>query len=339
MKQKIQAENFEKHTSILGNRETYLVFAGMPEFVNKISWRIPTSTPHKEIRWVKRENLQDTISDYQSREWTAWIALNEIDRNHMTVDHVRSVAVLFFDIDAPRKNRALPATVEEKMIAKLQTEKLVRYLSDKYNARCFTACSGNGYHIYCPIPVVKLPNPEDSWTFNNQLRSWMRQQRESSGVEFDHTYNINRLAQPIGFHNKKIPGFPLPTFWLGNFTIADVETARENNRSILEAIQSIESEVVNITAQVKSHPSLNQLLRNDPWLRDMCDGYWVKYGYLSRSEAELAVVRELVHWGFSDGEIYRIMSQCGIGKWPTAGESYRRNTIRKARLWEARKRR
>ncbi len=84
-------------------------------------------------------------------------------------------------------------------------------------------------------------------------------------------------------------------------------------------------------------PDFHELLRRNEWLREMYHGEWRKYGYPSRSEAELAVVRELVHWGFSDGEIRAIMSGCRIGKWQESGESYRRNTIEKAREWEVRK--
>ena len=332
-------KNWKRFMAILGPRNFYGLFAGRPELVNGIAWRVPESSPFKEHRWFRREEVEDAIREYQRKGWTVWIYINDIERGHMLVDNVRHVGVIFFDIDAPRTDKTRPATGIERILAELETERLKKYLEDAYGARGFAAVSGNGLHLYYPIHPLKLPTSEESWAFNNRLKKWMRELRRKSGVAFDAVYNLNRVVQPVGFPNVKIPNMPLATFWIDKFSIADIEDARDANRVMVGNILKEITEGNNITAQVKSHPSLNQLLRNDPWLRDMCTGNWAKYGYLSRSEAELAVVRELVHWGFTDWEIHDIMRHCGIGKWPTAGESYRRNTIRKARLWEERKRR
>ncbi len=167
--------------------------------------------------------------------------------------------------------------------------------------------------------------------------------RNDSGVEFYHTYNINRLFQPIGFTNLKIPHYPLLTYWYDKFDMGDIENARERNATLLESILNDTGESTNgikgsILQQSHDHPTIEELMHRDKWFRDLCEGRWARYGYPSRSEAELACVRELVYQGFTDAEINEVMMRCGIGKWPTAGNRYRELTIMKAREWVASRR-
>ena len=342
MKPKNKNPEFEKHLAVLGHG-FFALLAGRSKLVNGKTWRVPESSPHKKWEWMRKEELQERIGFYQQLRWTTWISLNEIEPEHMTVDSVRRVAVVWFDIDAPRSDKTRPADEEEKMIAKFEAERLKQYLEETYNSRCFLACSGNGFHLYCPIPAVELPTAKNSWDFSARLREWMQRVKEESGVGFDTVYNINRLVQPIGFPNRKIPAQPLPTYWVDKFDLEDVEEAQEQNVALAESILAMEME--NPPAKeperdhVRNHPALKELLRRDRWFGNMYEGYWTQYGYISRSEAEQALVRELVHWGFNDSEIDAAMRRCGIGKWRTAGHSYRRNTIWKAREWESKKRR
>ncbi len=344
MKPKHKNMDMERHLAILGH-DFFALLAGRSELVNGRIWRVPESSPHKKWEWMEKERLQGRIELYQRLGWTVWISLNDLEPGHMTVESVRRMAVIWFDIDAPRTDKSRPADEEERLTAKFEAERLKRYVEKKYGAQCFLACSGNGWHLYCPVPAVELHTPEDSWNFNNRLKAWMKQVRNSSSVDFDHTYNVNRLVQPIGFPNLKIPHHPLPTYWYDKFNIEDVEIARNKNSVLLNSILSVKEEDSKHLKKgkesqlSKTHPNLEEIIHYDKWFRDLYIGYWVQYGYKSRSEAELALVRELVHWGFSDLEIYEIMKNCCIGKWQTAGESYRCNTIYKARLWEARKKR
>ncbi len=344
MRQKKEISDFERHIAILGHRDFYGLFAGRPELVNDIAWRVPESSPYKRWEWVKREELLERVEEYQQLGWTVWISLNDMEPGHMIVDSVRRISVIWFDVDAPRSDKTRPADEEEKLIAKLETEKLNNFLQRKYKAKCFLACSGNGWHLYCPIQTIELPTAKHSWDFNARLREWMKRVKEESGVEFDHTYNINRLVQPIGFPNLKIPHHPLPTYWYDKFDMGDIENAREQNATLLESILNVTGESTNkinksISQPTRKHPTIEELMHRDKWCRDIYEGRWAQDGYPSRSEAELACVRELVYQGFTDAEINEVMMRCGIGKWQAAGESYRRNTIRKARLWESRKRR
>lgn len=65
-------------------------------------------------------------------------------------------------------------------------------------------------------------------------------------------------------------------------------------------------------------------------VKDLMEGRWQQYGYPSRSEAEEALVVELVRAGLSDDEIRATMEECQIGKWQEKEESYRRLTLQHA---------
>ena len=336
-------KDLEKFLAILGH-DFFALLAGRSELVNGRVWRVPESSPHKNWEWIEKERLQERIELYQRLGWTVWISLNDLEPGHMTVESVRRVAVVWFDVDAPRTDKTRPADEEERLTAKFEAERLKRYMEKKYGARCFLACSGNGYHLYCPVPPIELPTAQDSWEFNAKLKAWMKKVRNDSGVEFDHTYNINRLVQLIGFPNLKIPHYPLRTYWYDKFDIEDIENSRERNATLLESILNETGESTNgikgsILQQSREHPTIEELMHRDKWCGDLYEGRWAQYGYPSRSEAELACVRELVYQGFTDAEINEVMMRCGIGKWQTAGERYRELTIMKARKWVVSRRR
>ncbi len=327
--------DFERFLAVLGPRDFYALFAGKPVLDSDAGkYRVPENSSEKEWVWLTREYLSKAIEDYQAFGWTVWVSLNEL-RGGLKIEHVRKISVIWFDVDANRHRKTEPATAEEREEAMKQVRKLKEYLERRYGAKGFTASSGNGFHLYYPVPVLPLLTTQVRVQFNARLGLWMRRVRGRSGARFDFAYNINRLVQPIGYPNMKIPGRPLDTYWIDDFTLADVVEARHANVDMLREIvkQSVETErTANHPAQVPDFP---ELLRRNEWLREMYHGEWRKYGYPSRSEAELAVVRELVHWGFSDDEIRMIMSRCGIGKWQESGESYRRHTLQRAREWEA----
>ena len=273
MRPKDQNLEFNRHLAVLGHH-FFVLLAGRSE-LNGRTWGVPESSPYKRWEWVKREKLQERIEEYQKLGWTVWISLNDIEPGHMTVDSVRHVAVVWFDIDAPRTDKTIPADEEERLIAKFDAEKMKKFLEEKYGAQCFLASSGNGYHIYCPIPAVELATASESWDFNAKLKNWMKSVREGSGVEFDHTYNINRLVQPIGYPNRKIPKHPLPTYWYDHFNLGDVEEARGQNATLAESILTIEldNSPTEKPERVQNHPSLEELMRRDRWLENMYYGY------------------------------------------------------------------
>ncbi len=330
--------HFQKYLSTLGSRNTYTLFAGRPELVGGV-WRIPEGTPFKRWLWLSQEQLLMAIEEYTSRGWQTWISTNELVSGRMTIQGVRKIWTIFFDIDAPRRDKTRPATDAERRDALKRARELKEYLGKKYGALCFTACSGNGAHLYCPLRSYDLPFVRDRELYNEKQKTWMNEVRRDSGVNFDRTGNINRLAQPIGVPNQKIPTHPLPTFWLDDFTENDIIQARRANFTLLEEILKTRVELESNLHKERPTVEFEQLLMENDWLREMFLGNYDRNRYPSRSEAELAVVRELVHWGFSDEEVYQIMHNCLIGKWKEAGKSYRRLTLLKAREWEERKKR
>ena len=331
MKPKNNNLEFAQHLAVLGSRDFFGLFAGRTERVED-AWRIPNNSPHKEQKWVKAEELENTISEYQRIRWSTWIYVNDIVPGHGYITSVKRIMTIFFDIDAPRKSKLHPATAEEQAVAFREARELQEYLKRKYGALCFAACSGNGAHVYCPVRPYEPPFRSQRELFNEKQRAWMRAIREDSGIKFDSIYNINRDAQPIGFYNMKIRDSPLPTYWLDKFKESDVVRARRVNRGLLEEIEkirvSLERSVNMERASLEGFP---QLLNERPWLRRAYFGDYDRKKYNSRSEIEFAIVLALVRFGYSDEQIREIMSGCQIGKWREEGESYRKISIKNAR--------
>jgi uncharacterized protein (DUF1330 family) len=80
----------------------------------------------------------------------------------------------------------------------------------------------------------------------------------------------------------------------------------------------------------KGNLDFKKLCEKDEKLCDLYEGKWQRYGYKSRSEAELALICKLVYYGFSKSEIWRIMDNSDIGKWKEKHESYKELTYSKA---------
>ena len=333
----IYEEAFKKYTAILGNRDEYTIFGGRPEWDEKgEKYHIPPNSPFKATEWVSRDQLFDKIKEMQDKGWSVWVSLNEKERGSDKIEGVKAIHTIWFDFDSPRESKARPATDEEKRVAFEQAKRFKEWMEQKYNVRGFLACSGNGYHLFFPVPRFELPGHNFRKEFNKKQGLWMKKLREESGIEFDTTTDIRRVTQPIGFPNMKIPNHPIPTFWVDDFTFQDIEEARKLNRVLINEILDTEIKQEVVVIQAKSHPKFEELLEKYEKIRDLYNGDWQKYGYPSRSEAEQAIVTFLCGHDFSDEEIHQIMMQCKIGKWQEKGDAYRKITIQKGRIYASR---
>ena len=327
----ISPEAFEKYIWMLGEREKYMIFGGRPEWNEKAQkFGIPSNSPFKATQWISKDDLFDTIKRWQEKGWSVWVSLN--DKEEDKIEGVTAIHVIWFDFDAPRDSKARPATEQERQKALDEARAFQTYMTVKYNVRGFLACSGNGYHLFFPVKKFELPGRNFRKEFNKKQGAWMKQLRTQSKKNFDTTTDIRRVTQPIGFPNVKIPGHPIPTYWMENFTHEEVVKARETNRKLIDLILDTEIKE-DIPVIRKPHPEFEQLLAKNEKARDLYEGKWRKYGYPSRSEAEEALVTILCGEGYSDEEINDIMMGCKIGKWQERGEAYRKITIQKARLY------
>lgn len=326
----------EVHLNIIGNRKSYCIFGGRPEWdSDKAKYSIPRNSPKKRTEWVLREKIGDVLDEYYKNEWTVWVSLNDKETGVDTIQGVRSVSVFWFDFDAPRKEKGKPADDEEKEVARKDMESFRKWMSDVFSAVGFAACSGNGYHLFFPINEYTLPGKNFRKEFNEKQRTLFKKLRKESGVGFDTTTDIKRVTQPIGGVNYKIPNAPLKTYWIDIASDKETDNARSKNATLLEAVLNtdISKEVPHATTF--KHPKFEELTKEDEKLRDLYDGDWKKYFFKSRSEAEASLVTILCLNGFSDVEIKEVMQECGIGKWQEKEESYYNVTIRGGREFAA----
>lgn len=334
----IDKEAIAQHLKIIGVRKKYCVFGGRPEWDGeKARYSIPRSSPKKRTEWIFNDKIVKVLDDCYSQEWTVWISLNDKEIGEDTILGVRSVSVFWFDFDAPRKDKAVPASEEEKLITEKEMEKFREWMAKKFSAVGFAACSGNGYHIFYPVDAHTLSSKKERKEFNEKQRTLFKSIRKESGADFDTATDIKRVTQPIGGMNYKIPDTPLKTYWVDGVTDNGIADARTKNVSILKAVLDIDIEAKEKggATGVSGHLEFEELIKGDEKLKELHAGYWRKYGFKSRSEAEASIVCILCMSGFSDDEIRGIMQQCGIGKWQEKGESYCESQLRNGREFAA----
>ena len=326
----------ELHLNIIGNRETYCIFGGKQEWNEKSKlYRLPKSSRNKATEWILKDKLIDVLNEYYNKKWTLWVSLNDKETGDDTIEGVTDISVFWFDFDAPRANKAEPATDEEREQAFEEAKKFKEWMQKGFGVIGFIACSGNGYHLFYPVEPYPLLGKSFRKEVNEKQRSLFKKLREKSNINFDTTTDIRRVTQPIGGLNYKIPDNPIKTYWVDNPTGEEIEEARKKNLSLLTAVLDTKIEGETHVAIAKDHSEFSELLEQDIKLKDLYMGNWQKYNFKSRSEAEQSLVTILCLNGFSDDELKEIMKGCKIGKWQEKEESYHNATVKKGREFAA----
>lgn len=318
-------EHAKFHIAILGSREYYCLVAKNYETDDvKTFWLAEDQI----IAWVKQNN---------ERGYTCWISLNDKNFGNDAIAGVKALNDFWLDVDSKRPNKNVVATKEQLEEALRRAEKLKASIESEYSAIGFLAYSGNGFHLHFPLPRFEMPGESFREEINEKVRAFAKQVSAKFNIEIDRTYDIRRVTTLIGSLNLKIPTEPLQTAWdkqifSGGFeqALRLVESARQQNKTLLEAILNVKLFAPTITPQVKSHPRFEELLKHDEKLRDLYEGDWQKHGYKSRSEAEEALLVKLLAYGFSDEEIIRMMENSKIGKWQEKEDGYKKLSLKKA---------
>jgi hypothetical protein len=322
----INREHAAIHLAILGDREKYLLT--IKDLANDKGHN-EEKTKVELITFTEETNNKGLVS---------WVSLNP-KVSDGTVN-VTALAVFWLDIDAERpKERA--ADQYELQEAYDRALALKNYFEKTYNAVCFIAFSGNGYHLYFPLPITAIA-PETRETVNLKVRAFAKNTAVRVNKVIDTTYDINRKTTLIGSYNLKY-GNIVQTYWLKDFlpetqewALKSVENARHKNQSLLDAILDTSTEQQQTTKRdiTKPHLKLEEILKQDQKLNDLYNGNWKKYGYPTRSEAEAAVLTILFgRYGVSTDEAQEAMKSCKIGKWQEKPGSYQDITLQKAQKW------
>jgi hypothetical protein len=323
------------HLAILGKRRIFCCVAknyANEDVITKWLWE------HEIVPWAFQKNKEG---------YTIWISLNDkenfVDKN----EGVQALCDFWLDVDRPKevkdKEKRKPATETELKEALDRANKLQQHIETTHNAIGFLAKSGNGFHIHFPLPITPLPKEERLKT-NEKVRKFAKKASAKIGAEIDAAYDIRRVTTLIGTKNLKLPETPIQTAWDRMVTcdgleaaLKYVETAREQNKELLEAILNVtyaepQAETDNNEYQ-PVRPEISKILEKNPMLKDVYVGNWSKYNFKSRSEAEFELVLEFLRFGLTPAQVRIAMEESNCEKWndtTKTAKQYKDKTIEKA---------
>lgn len=324
-------EDAEFHLPILGQRDVYCLVAKNHK------------TDDVQTSWLTREEIIPWAQRMNSLGYQVWISINDKEVGNDSNEGVKSLGDFFIDVDSERLNKNVAATEAELLQVFEKAKKIKDFLEQQYGAETFLACSGNGWHIHCPLPPYNLPTLDLRDEVNLELKNFGKNLAEKCSIKLDSVFDLRRVSTLVGTMNLKIPDTPRKTFWYKREPTINIEELREKNRKLLSAILSSKTigdanaDVTGLKAQQVDlgHFAFETLLESDSKLKDLHNGVFTEQDFQSRSEAEQSLLVKLVQYGFSDKEIYAVMDTCKIGKWQERDDSYRPHSIMKAREFAA----
>jgi hypothetical protein len=331
MEQELMAT--QVHLAILGPRELYCCVAKNH------------ATGDVKTEWLSANEVEPWAIQKNIEGYTTWISLNDKEQGKDSIEGVKALCDFWLDVDRPKatKEKDRIATEAELTEALERANKLQQHIETTCNAIGFMARSGNGYHLHFPLPVTPLCNEERQKT-NIKVRNFAKKVSATIGAEIDSTYDIRRVTTLIGTKNLKLPETPLQTAW-DRMVVCDgldaalkyVETAREQNKELLEAILNVTSTDVEVETETSEYqpvrPEISNILKREPMLKDIYEGQWSKYNFKSRSEAEYTIVLEFMRYGLKPAQIRIAMEESKCEKWNDTTKTtkqYRDKTIEKA---------
>jgi len=300
--------------------------------------------------WLTKEEIIAKAQAWTDEGYTIWVSVNDVEEGKDSIKGTQALTDLFFDIDAKRADKNIPATKEEKKEAGERAVKLKNYIEKKYKVQGFIASSGNGFHLHFPLPRYELKGEAFREEVNAKVTAFSKRMAKEAGVETDSTFDIRRVSTLIGTFNQKIQDTPLKTEWEKDLmempfeqAVKEIQNARNINETLVEAILN-ENAVARVSAETEEAGELTEeekirmanridiLRAEDEKLDTLLDGK--TKGYKSRSEAEFALLIKLFLYGFTEKEAWYIMNNISNQtKWKEAGMSYKKHSIEKAKQY------
>ena len=300
--------------------------------------------------WLTKDEIIAKAQEWTDKGCAIWVSINDMEEGIDKNEGVQALTDLFFDIDAKRADKNTPATKEEREEALQRAVKLKEYIEREYHAVGFLALSGNGLHLHFPLPHYQLLGKNFRLEVNAKVAAFSKRVAKEAGVEIDSTFDIRRVSTLIGTFNQKIPTHPLKTTWEKDLmempfeqAVETINTARKVNKRLIEEIlnESITTPVHSETEEtgelteeekIRVANRIDALRAEDKKLDALLDGE--TKGYISRSEAEFALLIKLNQYGFSKKEIFHIMDNISKQtKWKETGTSYKEHSYTKAKQY------
>lgn len=265
-------------------------------------------------------------------KYNIYVGINERKSKGTDQKDVITVSTIVIDIDPIRpKGLEKQASREEELNdALITSSQIVQDCHDKTEFKPpSVALSGNGVHLWFKIPLIEISD-ENRNDVEQKIKKFiqaLQKKYNNNKIKIDQIGDLPRIIKVIG--TKSIKGTPTTerphrdTHWL----TCNPEFDEELKKEIL-SIQLKESLIRNYVEPTKKTLQQIRGIFCSKKLQRLFDGDIE--GYVSRSEAEMAIVCKLVEEEVPKEQVLEIMQSCRIGKWNEAHEQYRERTYNKA---------
>lgn len=296
----------------------------------------PTGNNRPRSVFVKdEEEFVEVCRDYDGI-YNIYVGINERSHEGTTGATVVSVNAIVLDIDSVHLH-GYPATVSETHNALDVAERIYDYLSET-GKDVYMAMSGNGWQIWTAVDIEITDDNRANveYLLQEYQREIMRTFQDNT-CKIDNVGDLSRVIKVIGTTALKSLCDVKRPFRCSFWRVPPYGPGRNSDWS--KKIESMAKELprrdykppADFSEGDITEEELAQIVNGmSESTRELFDGKWQGKRYLSRSEAEIALVIRLAMMGVSKDKAWAIMERCRIGKWQEAKFQYKELTIRKA---------
>jgi len=277
------------------------------------------------------EDFLKICKEYNGK-YNVYAGLNERKAHGTTRDEVISVKNIVIDIDAvrPKKNEA--ATEEELQNVKKLVDQIIKDGCNAGFKKPIVVMTGNGYQLWYSIPEIKITD-ENRLEIESQIQEFHSKfQKKYSGElgKIDKIGDLARVVKVVG--TKSIKGSNTKERPHRYAIFVDKDINRDEDQNLRDEILSLSPKkkkaIKYIEPSPKTKKKIKKILNEDKKIKELYEGKID--GYLSRSEAELALLIKLIEYEIPKHQCFEIMASSKIGKWNEAHEQYKELTYNKA---------
>jgi putative DNA primase/helicase len=284
-------------------------------------------------------NLDEFLST--TKKWNGkyniYAGINERKNNGTTRDDVTSVKTIVIDID-PVRSKNVASTDTELESCKNKARTIIEDCKKYGFKKPAVVSSGNGIQLWFAIPETEINDANRDKT-EQQLQKFQelfKNKYSDTQNKIDKIGDLPRIIKVIGSLSIKGENTIDRPFRVSQ-ALEDFE--RNEDTSLKEEILSYHvsiEETINLPEpSPKTKEAIKKIIMTDTKTKALLDGNLT--GYMSRSEAEQAILCQLIKNDIPKEQIYEIMQQCKIGKWQEAHPSYRERSYVRAKEWVAKK--
>lgn len=287
--------------------------------------------PHREripqsiFVHTKEEFLK--ICQENDGKYNIYAGINERKGKGTTSNDVTTIKTVVVDIDAAHpKDEA--ATDEEILRCEQITNKIITDCINAGFKKPIKNMSGNGYQLWFALKEIQVTDTNRAevtdklHTFQKKIKN----KYESSEAKIDIIGDLARVIKVIGTTSIKGKNTPDRPNRLSK--CCDTQFSRDVDSDLTSEILNYAStpkkDLKYFEPTPKTTKEIERVCKGDQKIRKLIDGD--TSGYISRSEAEMALIVKLIEYQLPKDQCFEIMASSKIGKWNEAHERYRELT-------------